>query len=129
MAAMKTYKVRLERDETGHWIASVPAVPGCHSYGRNLDEAKRRIRQALALFVTDARRATLEDDIRLDPQMARLRRAVLTARHRAERQSALAAEATRKAARVLTGDLRLGVRDAGRLLGVSHQRIHQLLEE
>ena len=126
---MKTYKVRLERDETGHWIASVPAVPGCHSYGRNLDEAKRRIRQALALFVADARRATLEEDIRLNPQMAQLRRTVLTARHRAERLSALASEATRTAARALTGDLRLGVRDAGRLLGVSHQRIHQLLDE
>ncbi len=129
MAAMKTYKVRLERDETGHWIASVPSVPGCHSYGRNLDEARRRIRQALALFVTDARRAALEDDIRLTPQMARLRRDVLAARQQAERHSALAAETTRKAARVLTGDLRLGVRDAGRLLGVSHQRIHQLLEK
>lgn len=126
---MKTYKVRLERDETGHWIASVPSLPGCHSYGRNLDEARRRIRQALALFVTDARGASLEDDIRLTPQMARLRRDALAARRRAERQSALAAEATRKAARVLTGDLRLGVRDAGHLLGVSHQRIHQLLEE
>jgi len=129
MATVKTYTVRLERDETGHWIASVPAVPGCHSYGRSLDEARRRIRQALSLFVTDWRHAVLEDDIRLNPRMARLRRDALAARQRAERQSALAAEATRKAAKVLTGDMRLGVRDAGRLLGVSHQRIHQLLEE
>lgn len=126
---MKIYKVRLERDETGHWIATVPSVPGCHSYGRSLDEARRRIRQALALFVRDASRATLEDDIRLTPQVARLRRDALAARHRAERQSARAAAATREAARVLTRDLRVGVRDAGRLLGVSHQRIHQLLEE
>ncbi len=126
---MKTYKVRLERDETGHWIASVPAVPGCHSYGRSLDEARRRIRQALALFVTDAARATLEDDIRLTPRMARLRKDALAARDLADRQSARAAAATREAARALTRDLRIGVRDAGRLLGVSHQRIHQLLEE
>lgn len=126
---MKTYKVRLERDETGHWIAAVPSVPGCHSYGRSLDEAKRRIRQALALFVKDANRATLEDDIRLTPQVARLRREVLAAGHLADRQSARAAVATREAARVLTRELRIGVRDAGRLLGVSHQRIHQLLEE
>jgi predicted RNase H-like HicB family nuclease len=129
MAAMKTYKVRLERDESGNWIATVPAIPGCHSYGRNLDEARRRIRQAMALFVRDASRATLEDDIRLTPQMARLRRDALAARQRADRQSARAAAATREAARVLTRDLRIGVRDAGRLLGVSHQRIHQLLEE
>ncbi len=126
---MKTYKVRLERDETGHWIASVPAVPGCHSYGRSLDEARRRVRQALALFVKDATRATLEDDIRLTPRMARLRNDALAARTLADRQSARAADATREAARALTRDLRIGVRDAGRLLGVSHQRIHQLLEE
>lgn len=126
---MKTYKVRLERDETGHWIASVPAVPGCHSYGRSLDEARRRVRQALALFVKDAGRATLEDDIRLTPHAARLRKDVMNARRLAETQSARAAAATREAARVLTRDLRIGVRDAGRLLGVSHQRIHQLLEE
>ena len=126
---MRTYKVRLERDETGHWIATVPSVPGCHSYGRSLDEARRRIREALALFVKDARRATLEDDIRLTPQAARLRREVMTARHLADRQSARAAAATREAARVLTRDLRIGVRDTGHLLGVSHQRIHQLLEE
>ena len=126
---MKTYKVRLERDETGHWIATVPSVPGCHSYGRSLDEARRRIRQALALFVKGANRATLEDDIRLTPQAARLRRDALAARHRADRHAARAAAATRDAARALTRDLRIGVRDAGRLLGVSHQRIHQLLEE
>lgn len=126
---MKTYKVRLERDETGHWIATVPAVPGCHSYGRSLDEARRRIRQALALFVKDAKRVTLEDDIRLTPQTARLRRDALAARQQADHQCARAAAATRDAARALTRDLHIGVRDAGRLLGVSHQRIHQLLEE
>ena len=126
---MKTYKVRLERDETGHWIASVPSVPGCHSYGRSLDEARRRIRQALSLFIKDTNRATLEDDIRLTPRVARLRKDALAARHRADQQSARAAAATRDAARALTRDLRIGVRDAGRLLGVSHQRIHQLLED
>jgi len=64
---MRTYKLRLERDETGHWIATIPSVPGCHSYGRSLDEARRRIREALALFVKDARRAALEDDIPSTP--------------------------------------------------------------
>lgn len=126
---MKTYTVRLERDETGHWIATVPSIPGCHSYGRSLDEARRRIREALALFVRDAKRATLEDDIRLTSEVARLRRNALAARRQADRQSARAAAATREAARALTRDLRIGVRDAGRLLGVSHQRIHQLLGE
>lgn len=126
---MTTYKVRLERDETGHWIARVPSVPGCLSYGRSLDEARRRIREALALFVPDANRATLEDDVRLAPKVARLRRDALAARRRAERHSAKASAATREAARVLTQELQIGVRDAGRLLGVSHQRIHQLLDE
>ena len=129
MAAINTYTVRLERDETGYWIATVPAVRGCHSHGRTLEEAKRRVREALALFVDGAGRARLEEDIRLSSKAARLRKSALTARQRADRESVKASAAARRAARALTRDLRLGVRDTGRLLGVSHQRVHQLLEE
>jgi predicted RNase H-like HicB family nuclease len=59
------YTVRFERDEGGQWIATVPRVRGCHTHGRSLDEARKRIREALGLFVTNADTATLVDDIRL----------------------------------------------------------------
>lgn len=52
--AMKKYRVVFQLDESGAWIATVPAVRGCHSYGRSLNEARERVREALALFVPDA---------------------------------------------------------------------------
>ncbi len=67
---MSRYRVVLERDESGAWIATVPAVGGCHSYGRSLVEAKRRVREALALWVDDADTAELTDDVRISRDVA-----------------------------------------------------------
>ena len=53
--AVKSYRVSYERDELGWWVASVRGVRGCHTQGRTVDEARRRIREALELFVDDAR--------------------------------------------------------------------------
>ncbi len=53
---MKSYRVVYELDESGQWIATVPRVKGCHTYGRSLSEARARIREALGLFV-EAREA------------------------------------------------------------------------
>lgn len=42
-------KVVFEPDG-GAWHVHVPAVPGCRSHGRSLSEARRNLREALALF-------------------------------------------------------------------------------
>jgi len=55
--AVKSYRVAYERDESGWWVATVRGVRGCHTQGRTVDEARRRIREALELFVDDARKA------------------------------------------------------------------------
>jgi predicted RNase H-like HicB family nuclease len=121
-----TYRVVYERDESGSWIARVPAIRGCHTHGRTLDQARRRIREALALSVDDAPTAELDEDVRL-PVKARLAVARSRhARHEAERIGDEAREATREAVRTLVQDAHLGLRDAGELLGLSHQRIQQL---
>jgi predicted RNase H-like HicB family nuclease len=57
-AAMKSYEVNYQRDEMGWWVASVPTVQGCHTQGRTIEETRRRIREALSLFVEDAERAS-----------------------------------------------------------------------
>jgi len=123
---MKTYRVRFERDQSRQWIVTVPSVKGCHTYGRTIEQARRRIREALGLFVDDAAQAELVDDVRLPEVTAELAK-VKQARTLAARHQAHAAAKTRHAARVLTRNLRLSVRDAGRVLGVSHQRIQQLV--
>jgi len=63
--AAKTYRVAYERDESGWWVASVRGVRGCHTQGRTVDEARRRIVEALELFVDNARSATIVDDVKL----------------------------------------------------------------
>jgi len=44
------FKVELEREIDGRWIAEVPALPGVLAYGASRDEAVTRA-QALALRV------------------------------------------------------------------------------
>lgn len=48
---MPTYDVLLTKDETGCWVATVPALPGCVSQGSSKAEAKRNIREAIALHL------------------------------------------------------------------------------
>ena len=122
---MSNYKVVFQRDEDGWWIARVRGVAGVHSNGRTIEEARRRVREALALAVDDADDAVLEDVIHLP---AVIRRALVrqrTARRRAETEQARALRAQEDAVECL---VRLGLsrRDAGHLLGVSHQTVQKL---
>ena len=130
VTCVKDYRVVYELDESGHWIATVPAVKGCHSYGRSIREARERIREALGLFVKDAGRARLVDDFRISLP-AGVRTLLVrqrSARARADREQRRARAVVSRAVAVLTKDLGLSVRDAGELMGLSHQRVQQLRE-
>lgn len=50
---MKTYKFRIviEQDEDGVYIASCPALQGCHSQGETIDEAVENIKDAIRLHI------------------------------------------------------------------------------
>lgn len=127
--AVKTYRVAYERDVSGWWVASVRGVRGCHTQGRTVDEARRRIVEAMELFVDDARTATIVDDVKLPTGAAQAVRAYATLRRRAEQDDRRAAMAARRAVRVLRGGrLKMSARDAARLLGLSHQRVHQITQ-
>ena len=128
--AVKSYRVAYERDESGWWVATVRGVRGCHTQGRTVDEARRRIREALELFVDDARKAPIVDDVKLPTAATRAIRAYASLRKKADEEDRRAARAARRAVRVLrTGKLKMSARDAARLLGLSHQRVHQLTQE
>ena len=129
MAPVKaaSYRVVLERDESGAWIARVPRVPGCHTYGRTLEQARRRIREALALWIEDADAVELVEDVRLPAAARDAIRRSRRARSAAEARRLDAQLATAEAAQALVEELHLGVRDAGELLGLSHQRVQQLV--
>jgi predicted RNase H-like HicB family nuclease len=40
--------VVIEKDETGYFVAEVPALPGCLSQGKTRDEALVNIKEAIA---------------------------------------------------------------------------------
>ena len=45
-----TFKIEIEQEEDGRWIAEVVDLPGVLTYGKTPDEAKAKV-QALALRV------------------------------------------------------------------------------
>ncbi len=124
----KTYRVRYERDEDGWWVASVVKVKGCHTQGKSIVQARRRIRQALALFVGDeiARAAKLVDDVKLPIKLAKVVDSHADVARTTARQNAKLQALRVKTARALT-QAGLSVRDAGEVLGISHQRVQQLV--
>jgi len=119
--------VIVERDESGARIARVPRVPGCHTHGRTLDQARRRIREALTLWIPDADRVELVEDVRLPAAARDAVRRSRRARSLAQARRVEAQAVTAEAARDLVRELHLGVRDAAELLGLSHQRVQQLV--
>lgn len=45
------FSVIIEKDEDGYFVASVPALRGCHTQARSLDVLIKRIREAIALYL------------------------------------------------------------------------------
>ena len=45
------YRVLLEVDEDGVFVAEVPSLPGCVSQGASRDEALDNIREAISLYI------------------------------------------------------------------------------
>ncbi len=43
------FDVVVERDADGFYVASVPALAGCHTQARSLDELMERIKEAIQL--------------------------------------------------------------------------------
>jgi predicted RNase H-like HicB family nuclease len=45
----REYDVVIERDSEGYFVATVPAIAGCHTQARSLDVLMQRIEEAVAL--------------------------------------------------------------------------------
>ena len=56
-AAKQEFSVVVERDEEGYYVASVPALPGCHTQARSLDKLMERVREAIELCLEVERHA------------------------------------------------------------------------
>ncbi|MCJ7739992.1 type II toxin-antitoxin system HicB family antitoxin [Candidatus Microgenomates bacterium] len=45
------FKIILEQDEDGYYIASVPELPGCHTQAKTLEKVRNRIKEAIDLYL------------------------------------------------------------------------------
>jgi antitoxin HicB len=51
MRPMRTYTIVVEPEETGGFMVSVPALPGCLTQGRSLEECRERAAEAIAVHI------------------------------------------------------------------------------
>jgi predicted RNase H-like HicB family nuclease len=45
------FRVRIERDEDGVFVAEVPSLPGCVTQGSTREEALRNVQEAIAVYL------------------------------------------------------------------------------
>jgi predicted RNase H-like HicB family nuclease len=53
MKAKRKFTVVIERDEGGYYVASVPALRGCHTQAKTLDTLMKRVREVIELCIED----------------------------------------------------------------------------
>lgn len=124
-----TYTARLEREADGRWTVELAEEPRVHTWGKTIEQALARMREAAAMwFEIDEASIDLVPAPALPKQTLRAIEQAGRARQQARAADRLAVEKTRKAAAELA---RRGIsmRDAAAILGISHQRVHQLLAE
>ncbi len=61
---MYTYKILLQKETEGGFTVMVPALPGCITYGEDIDEAKLMAKEAVEQYIEElqARGETIPDD-------------------------------------------------------------------
>ena len=111
-------------EDRSTWLVHLAEEERCHTFGRTFARARAAIREAAALWYDVDDDAIEVHDVLPGPEgeaveeLSRLRAAVQVA------QVEAAASAAVVVARL--GALGLTERDIGRLVGLSHQRIHQM---
>lgn len=124
---MMTYVARCLR--SGDWWAiEVPEVPGVHTQAKRLEQVEAMAREAIALML-----GIPEDSFNVEVQWelphgaADTISSMFRARSEATNAQREATAAAQLAAWTLVEDLHLPLRDAAKVLGVSYQRVGQLL--
>ena len=128
-----THTVQFWRDpeDRRFWLAQLLDTPGCHTFGRTLAQAQERVNEAIAVwFDIDEDTFDVAYEVRdlpgglLDEIAETLR-----LRDQAGELERKAVRATRNAAQRLVNDAGLSTRDAAQVLGLSHQRVAQLVRD
>jgi len=125
--AMKQRVVaRIRRDPDGSWLVSFPEIRGAHTYGRSLNQLRRRIPEVLRLWDRDPARVEIVEVLELPTSLKRAISTTTAQRREAEEQSQAAQRELERTIQRLQSQLKIGVRDTGELLGISPQYAHKL---
>jgi predicted RNase H-like HicB family nuclease len=133
MTRKRTFEVMYEREDNGSWFVHCIDLQGAHSHGRTLASARENIREAIAIVLNleDNARIELSEDIRLrDAVLQHAIEKAASQRADAQKIQLLATQATKEAlSECMGGDDALSNRDLAELLGLSHQRVQQLVSD
>ena len=115
-----------DRDrESDAWLVRVDGIDECHTYGRTLRQAGERIEEALGVWL-DREPGDFVLEHHWPERITELASVVEEARRASTDASRAASDATVSAARRLA-TMGLSRRDTADILGISHQRVQQLL--
>ncbi|MDP3983447.1 MAG: type II toxin-antitoxin system HicB family antitoxin [Acidimicrobiia bacterium] len=120
---------RVEVVRSGRWWAiTVPDLGGVFSQARRLDQVDAMAREAIALMldIDEADVGELDIDVEPPARVVDLLEALKRSEVQAEEARKTLAETRRRAAEELRAE-GLPLRDVGELLGVTHQRVSQIL--
>ncbi len=131
MKKTTTYYATLELDpQSGQWMADIEGLP-VHTWGRSLGKVKGYAHEALAthldLPVADVEGRIVFRKPQLPASVLHALEEAETAHTEADAATARAATARAAAVAALVRDAHLSMRDAAEVLGLSHQRVQQLL--
>lgn len=60
-----TFTVAIEKDEDGFYVGSVPALRGCHTRGKTIDELLKNIKEAIELCLEVERDSSKEQFVEI----------------------------------------------------------------
>jgi hypothetical protein len=117
---------KIRRDSDGNWLVTFPGIRGAHTYGRSLNQLRRRIPEVLRLWDRDPAHIDVVEVLDLPASLKQAIAARTTQRRELEERSRTVQREMEQTIRRLQTQLRLGVRDTGELLGISPQYAHKL---
>ena len=127
MTASRKYRVEAAR--SGNWWAiAVPELDGVFSQARRLDQVESRARESIALMLDVDESEVGELELFVEPPESVA--ALLSEMQDSEAAATAAGERAAALRRLVAQQLRddgYPVRDIGRLTGISHQRVSQIL--
>lgn len=115
-------------DDGSTWLVRLAEAEQCHTFGRTFAKARAHIQEAAALWY-DVAYGSLEVIDQLPPSYQEVLDDLAEARRKAEASTAEVKARTLDAIRALRNHLDLSERDVAGFVGLSHQRVHQLVTE